>query len=118
MKVAINHCYGGFSISRRAFLQLREMGNKHALAEADYGESWPDGSGPRTESALDQGVGSFGREIPRDDPQLVEVVERLGDAANGACAKLKVVEIPDGIEWEIDEYDGLERVAETHRTWR
>jgi hypothetical protein len=29
-----------------------------------------------------------------------------------------VVEIPDGVEWEIAEYDGLEWVAEKHRTWR
>jgi hypothetical protein len=28
-----------------------------------------------------------------------------------------VVEIPDGIEWSIQEYDGLEWVAEKHRTW-
>lgn len=118
MKVVINRCFGGFSISRRAFLQLREMGNQHAKAEADYGENWDDGSGPREETALDRGVGSFGRDIPRNDPQLVEVVERLGADANGSCAKLKIVEIPDGIEWEIDEYDGMEKVAEQHRMWR
>lgn len=54
----------------------------------------------------------------RNDPQLVEVVEELGDAASGVHAKLKVVEIPDGVEWEIDEYDGVEQVAEKHRAWK
>jgi len=30
---------------------------------------------------------------------------------------LKIVDIPDGVEWEIEEYDGMEWVAEKHRTW-
>jgi hypothetical protein len=30
---------------------------------------------------------------------------------------IKVITIPDGIEWEIKEYDGLEHIAEKHRTW-
>jgi hypothetical protein len=45
------------------------------------------------------------------------VVLELGEAANGRCAELKVVEIPDDVEWQIEEYDGLEWVAEKHRTW-
>ena len=57
------------------------------------------------------------RPSPRHDADLVRVVEELGDTANGRCAELKVVEVPDGVEYEIDEYDGAERVAERHRTW-
>lgn len=53
----------------------------------------------------------------RADPLLVQVVEELGAAANGSCASLKVVEIPDGTDWEIDEYDGMESVHEKHRSW-
>lgn len=53
----------------------------------------------------------------RTDPKLVECVETLGDIANGLFAELKVVEIPDDIEWDIDEYDGLERIVERHRSW-
>ena len=30
---------------------------------------------------------------------------------------LKVVEIPDDVEWEIEEYDGNEWVSEVHRCW-
>ena len=30
---------------------------------------------------------------------------------------LKVVEIPDGVDWEIEEYDGEEWVSEKHRVW-
>jgi len=53
----------------------------------------------------------------RSDPDLISVIEQMGEAANGKCSKLKIIEIPDDVEWEIDEYDGLERVAEKHRTW-
>ena len=27
------------------------------------------------------------------------------------------VSIPDDVEWQIEEYDGMEWVAEAHRTW-
>jgi len=30
---------------------------------------------------------------------------------------LKVVEIPDDVEWNVQEYDGNEWVAEKHRIW-
>jgi hypothetical protein len=57
------------------------------------------------------------RPVKRDDPLLIQVVEELKDKANGAGAKLTIVEIPDGVDWEIDEYDGNEWVAENHRRW-
>jgi hypothetical protein len=78
----------------------------------------------RDEDGLFAGANQRAREIhiydgdiPRDDPDLVAVVEQLGKKANGTHAELKVVEIPDGVEWEIQEYDGSEHVAEVHRTW-
>lgn len=57
------------------------------------------------------------RPSPRHDLDLVAVVEELGKEANGMCAKLKVVEIPDGMDYVIDEYDGYESVHEQHRSW-
>lgn len=53
----------------------------------------------------------------RADPLLVQVVRELGRAADGSCAKLEIIEIPDGIEWNLDEYDGIESVHENHRSW-
>ncbi len=48
----------------------------------------------------------------RNSPILVDAVE------NSNCdSSLKVVEIPDDIDWEIKEYDGMEWVAEKHRIW-
>jgi hypothetical protein len=60
---------------------------------------------------------NFDEDENRADPRLVACVEKLGKAANGAVADLRVVEIPDGIEWEIEAFDGLEQVAERHRVW-
>jgi hypothetical protein len=49
---------------------------------------------------------------------LVEVVVRLGsERASGRLAKLKVIEIPDGIDWILYDYDGIETVHEKHRSW-
>ena len=57
-------------------------------------------------------------EIERNDPRLVAVVEELGKKANTWVSSLKIVEIPDDVDWVIEEYDGLEWVSEKHRTWR
>ena len=56
-------------------------------------------------------------DIERNDQYLVRVIEELGDDANGRFSELKVVNIPDEVEWQIEEYDGLEWVAEKHRIW-
>ena len=37
--------------------------------------------------------------------------------ASGKFADLEVREIPDGVDWQIDEYDGNESIHEVHRTW-
>ena len=63
------------------------------------------------------GVDSRWPDIARNDLKLVKCVEKLGEEANGMYAELKVVEIPDDVNWEIGEYDGLEWVEEVHRRW-
>jgi len=59
----------------------------------------------------------YGGDVSRNDPDLIAVVEMLGEKANGQCAKLEIIEIPDGVDWEINEYDGMESVHEKHRSW-
>jgi hypothetical protein len=93
MKIVINSCHGGFSISEEAEEVYR---NKKGISDD---ESW------------------WSRMIPRDDLILVEIVESMGEKSFGSFAELKIVEIPDDVEWQIDEYDGAEWVAEKHRTW-
>ena len=115
-EIVINRCYGGFSLSRKAFLRLRELGQKDALEEPDWGEPWGDGSGVR--EPFGGSIGSFCRDIARNDPLLTQVVKELDADANGSCAELRIIEIPNGVEWQIEEYDGLEWIAEKHQTWR
>lgn len=76
----------------------------------DHATFWNDG-GPTPDTYFYDG------DLERDDPDLVAIVEELGAAASSGFASLVVVEVPDDAQWEISEYDGLEHVAEAHRTW-
>lgn len=53
----------------------------------------------------------------RNDPILLQVVNELGEEASGKLAELRIIEIPDGIEWDIDDYDGIETAHERHMSW-
>ncbi len=48
---------------------------------------------------------------------VIKAVESLGEAANGRFSKLKIVEVPDDVEWDIKDYDGMESIHEVHREW-
>ena len=50
----------------------------------------------------------YHRDVSRHDPVLVQVVEELGDKANGMCAKLAIAQVSG--PYRIDEYDGFESV--------
>ncbi len=56
-------------------------------------------------------------DISRNNKNLIKIVEKYGKKVNGIYANLQIIEIPDNIKWEIEEYDGLECVSEEHRTW-
>jgi len=107
MKVVINSDYGGFSLSDEAIEAYAERKGLKLRKEKDtFGSSYYLG---------DEWFNC--REIKRSDSDLVAVVESLGEKANGFAASLKVVEIPEDVDWYIEEYDGNEWVAEKHRTW-
>jgi len=112
-KIVINTSFDRFCLRHKAFLRLRALGVcTGALKETDLGAYWPAAAGPQ-EPSLDQ----CGLQIPRDDQHLVQVVEELGAEANGHCAQLKVVAIPDDVAWGIAKTNGSEHVNERHRTW-
>jgi hypothetical protein len=57
--------------------------------------------------------------LNRDDPILIETVEELGLKVSGdTFSSLKIVEIPYEVEWVLQDHDGIEWIAEKHRTWR
>jgi hypothetical protein len=158
MKIVINACFGGFSISNLAvkilaglkgrkcfFFTTENLGGDYIPMSDDEAiantrmfplinafdidnpneilrsvKDWHDMSMDerKAQNALYKKHSLDGMADDRSDPYLVGMVEELGSkAASGSCAKLKVVEIPDGIEWEISEYDGNESVEEKHQSW-
>ena len=113
MKIVINSDYGGFSLSDQAVLAY---GRKKGLnLVKDENTSWNISIFYKDTVAKENYFED--REIPRNDPALIEVVEVLGEAANGFAANLKIVEIPEDVDWCVEENDGREWVSEKHRTW-
>ena len=102
MKIVINKCYGGFGLSKEA---VEAIAKEKGIELGKWNNSFK----------FYEGFSEY--DIHRNDPVLIKVVETMGEAANGRCAELSIVEIPDGVEWVIGEYDGREWVAEKHRTW-
>ena len=49
--------------------------------------------------------------------ELIGVIEEMGEEANVIYAQLKIIDIPDDVDWYIDDYDGIETVREKHRSW-
>lgn len=135
MKVVINRYYGGFGLSHQAVMRYAELSGFQLYPWLDhivrrvYGRRAVIGFDeithyysrvPLADLPLDEHGDPnvpdeaywSSRDLQRTDPILVRVVEELGPAADGCYAKLRIVEIPDGTEYEIQEYD-----AEVHRTW-
>ena len=135
MKIVINKCYGGFGLSHEAVLELIKMNSPliRKWTEKEYFGN----SSRRPEKLLDFGDG-FKAEawLPtffssdgfvyttdndhsiefRTHPDLIAVVEELGDKANGTHAALKIINIPM-TDVYIDEYDGMEKVNQNHASW-
>ena len=114
-RVVINTQYGGFSLSREATLLYLDLAGIPYTLEEQEDRDTQTRLGHRI---MVNGREFWGRDIDRDDPALVAVVRRLGSETGGDYATLKVVEVPAGVDWYIEEYDGQEWVAEVHRTWR
>ena len=92
MKVVVNRTYGGFKIPEKLVEPLGWFcvyfnGDED---DSDYNE--------------------------RTAPDLIEALEEM--VQNGEKIwPLEIVEIPDGIEWYIEDYDGSETIHEKHRVW-
>jgi hypothetical protein len=136
MKVVINTCYGGFGLSYKATMRYAELkglklypfvedggiGSKKFRPYIEGEKAWIvhyateplDNDGHYIKDAY---WASYRMYENRHDPLLARVVEELGDEANGSHAELRIIEIPDGVDYEVDEYDGIESIHEKHRSW-
>lgn len=114
-RIVINIQYGGFGLSRKAELLYLELAGTAYTLEPQKDRDTQLRLGHKI---MVNGTEFSSRYIARDDPALVNTVRQLGSNSGSDYATLKVVEVPAGIEWYIEEYDGKEWVAEKHRTWR
>lgn len=136
MKVVINKCYGGFGISPKAVIRYAEIAGFNVYPyqpeRHDFNQikRWNKGDDNIVIYWLKQDIGDNPTsdelnkaewfhcdEIERNDPVLIQVIEELGEKSFGWASKLHIIEIPDGVEYQIEEYDGMEHIAEKHRTW-
>ena len=142
MKVVINRCYGGFSLSKEGVARYCELAGLPCYIEEDARfpsmglfTCWLLPEAERIESKEGESFyvmsmedrkaynaayseqTLYCRDIERNDPYLVQLVEENAELYAGRCAELGITEIPDDVEYEIEEYDGKEWVAERHRTW-
>jgi hypothetical protein len=140
MKIVINRCYGGFGLSLEAKEKYCHKKGKQLFFYKQTAYNFKEGYDEYTKlSSEEEGaysyawlvdMGEVSRETPqnnddwfsesnidRTDHDLIDVIEEMGERANGFAAKLEIVEIPENVNWEIEEYDGKEWVSEAHRTW-
>ena len=145
MKIIINNCFGGFGISNNALVELMRRKGKeiyfyemifddsdkytYAKTDADnenlfvtavckdFGEVLI----PENDEQSDEFEKHFINKSDtkwRTDNDLINLLEEKGSKyVSGPCSSLKIVEIPDDVEWGVEEYDGSEWISEKHRTW-
>jgi hypothetical protein len=113
-KIVYNDSYGGFGLSVEAFRRARELsGDPRWGCDGEY-----DPLEKVSPSFVSNMQYVSDPEVPRSDPYLVAVVGEMGEAASGPYAKLRVIDLPPGTLYRIDEYDGKESVmAQSDYEW-
>ena len=117
-KIVYNTCFGGASLSDKAIERYAELKGitiykspEEYLDVCNYYRCTEDVY--NTLSDLEKNDFYFpGRDIlnNRTDPVLIQVIEELGEEANGNSADLQITELPAGTQYHIHEYDGSETV--------
>jgi len=141
MKVVINTSIGGsFGLSHKAIMRYAELAgiklypfirdivkDLYNILYCDEGKGIdkipinnPEME-PYFEYAIDEDKNNLflPTKIDRTDPALIQVVEEMGREVNSDGASLKIVEIPDDVDWQIENYNyETEWVAEKRRIWK
>lgn len=84
-EIVLNECFGGFTLSKKAYELYREQSGK---------QKW-DGD--------------------RCDPILIKVVKELGEDSSDSCSCLIIEEFDERYGYWIADYDGLETLHLTVR---
>lgn len=105
MKILINRCYGGFGLSESAMNLLAERGFEHAITAKEDAHLY----GFYSYDYYNDRVKMTNIEF-RSHPMVIQVVEELGDEANGPHSKLQIVEINLDHLIDIADHDGKEKV--------
>ncbi|MCD6346411.1 MAG: hypothetical protein J7L96_03220 [Bacteroidales bacterium] len=58
----------------------------------------------------------WGQDIERNDPALIQMVEELGKESS-PFSELKIIEIPDDVDFKIIFYNDSEIVIDKYRMW-
>lgn len=116
MKVVINSSYGGFYLSLEAHILYAKLKGYNVITRGDGIYQTFYKNEESDENIIDDWT------FDRSDPDLVQVVETLGEKSggDGKYCILKVVEIPDDVKWYITNHhqgEG-ENIVEEHRTWK
>ena len=112
-KVVVNACFGGFGLSHNAVMRYAELANINLICVQGEIQSICH----YYKDVVDDDNYFSTYDLERDDPILVQVVEEMGEEADSDMAKLRIADVPEGVDWYIDDYDGVETVREIHRTW-
>ncbi len=133
-KVVINRNSHGFTLSTSAIIKLIEMQSPilKKMTETEYygsvsveNDIYSNKKGryyidPRYGQVMDGGIiYTFDdTKVNRSHPDLLSLFDILDDVG-GEHSHLKVVEIPDDVEYTIEESDmsGVEWIEEKHRKW-
>lgn len=135
-KVILNKCFGGFGLSKEAYeLYAKKKGisvfhyTQENLKKEIYTYATDDNRTFDFYFTKDFGDNVYISDEDfkeyflnldekfREDKTLIEVVEELGEKANAFYSNLKIVEIPDDLDYVIDNYDGIETLRQKVKEW-
>lgn len=118
MKIAVNKCFGGFTLSDRAHERLIELGVPCFKSWEEMGENYNGIYIVKAEPIFGLNYASnLDENENRTNPLLIQVIEELREEASGRFGEVEITEIPDDVDWYISDYDGIETIHEKHRSW-
>ena len=104
-KVVINTKWGSYWLSTEVLKRVDEI--KGTAVNEDDKDRYDD-------------LSHCGLHISREDPDLIKALEEIWDPKKHefpGCSDLAIIEIPDDVDYYIDDNEGVETIREKHRFW-